>query len=100
MMTTRTIIVIVKTVLTIPWKCSAGLGPVAIGRKLSRTLMKPAVKVVTDRNASGVIVVQAYRARPRLMRMVVPIASATAASNWLAMPNIGQIVLMLPVEMK
>ena len=35
-----------------------------------------------------------------LMMTVVPTASATVASSWLAMPNIGQIVLMLPVQMK
>jgi hypothetical protein len=35
-----------------------------------------------------------------LIRIVVPTASATAASSWLAMPNIGQMVLMLPVQMK
>ena len=35
-----------------------------------------------------------------LMMIVVPTASATTASSWLAMPNIGQIVSMLPVQMK
>ena len=34
------------------------------------------------------------------MMIVVPTASATDASSWLAIPNIGQIVLMLPVQMK
>ena len=31
---------------------------------------------------------------------VIATASATQASSWFAMPNIGQIVLMLPVQMK
>ena len=31
-----------------------------------------------------------------LIRMLVHTASATEASNWLATPNIGQIVLILP----
>ena len=43
---------------------------------------------------------QQYFARPRLMMRVVPTASATAASSWLAIPNIGQMVLMFPVQMK
>jgi hypothetical protein len=30
----------------------------------------------------------------------VQTVSATAASSWFAIPNIGQIVLMLPVQMK
>ena len=39
--------------------------------------------------------------RPALLiRIVVPTASATLASSWLATPNIGQIVSMLPVQMK
>ena len=32
-----------------------------------------------------------------LMRIVVPIASATAARSWFAIPNIGQIVLMFGI---
>ena len=76
------------------------MGPTAIGQKLSRTLSHPAVSVVIVTNASGTSVTHAYRARPMLMMIVVPTASATAASSWLAMPNIGQMVLMLPVQMK
>ena len=33
-----------------------------------------------------------------LMSIVVPTASATEASSWLATPNSGQMVAMLPVE--
>jgi hypothetical protein len=45
-------------------------------------------------------VTQAYFVRPMLMSTVVATASATAPSNWLAMPKSGQMVLMLPVQMK
>ena len=34
------------------------------------------------------------------MITVVPTASATDARSWFAIPNIGQIVEMLPVQMK
>ena len=40
-----------------------------------------AVSVVTLRKQSGANVTHAYFARPMLMRMVVPTASATAASS-------------------
>jgi hypothetical protein len=36
------------------------------------------------------------RAFPILMMIVVPTQSATAASNWFAMPNSGQSELMPP----
>ena len=42
-------------------------------------------------------VTQVYCALPMLIRIVVPTASATQPSNWLATPNIGQIVLICPV---
>ena len=59
-----------------------------------------AVSVVTLRKQSGAKVTHAYFERPVLMRIVVPTASATDPRSWLAMPNIGQMVLMLPVQMK
>ena len=34
------------------------------------------------------------------MMTVVPTASATDASSWFAIPNIGQMVEMLPAQMK
>ena len=63
---------------------------------MSRTLNAPALSVVVATNAIGTSVTQAYFAFPMLMMIVLPTARATAASNWLAIPNIGQIVLMLP----
>src|SRR5918994_1646635 len=72
----------------------------AIGQKLSRMLSTPAVSVVTETKHNGANVTHAYRTFPMLMMMVVPTASATEASSWFAIPNIGQIVLMLPVQMK
>src|SRR5215212_10110334 len=46
------------------------------------------------------MVVQAYCTRPELRITAVPTQSATAASNWLAIPNIGQICEIEPVRMK
>ena len=54
----------------------------------------------TATNTSGVIVTHAYLARPAFMITVVPTHSAMAASNWFAIPNIGQIVSILPVKIK
>src|SRR5258706_16035825 len=68
--------------------------------KLSVMLSYPAVSVVVETNDSGSRVTHANRARPRLTISVVPTQSAMPASNWFAIPNIGQIVLMLPVKMK
>src|SRR6266850_8494557 len=100
MITTQTIMITMQMEFTYPWLTKDGFDPVAMGQKLSRTLMNPATSVLIATNESGISVIQAYRARPALMITVVPTASATAASNWLAMPNIGQMVLMLPVQMK
>src|SRR5258706_14293134 len=46
------------------------------------------------------MVVQAYFRRPALRITAVPTQRATAASSWLAMPNIGQIWEIEPVRMK
>ena len=46
------------------------------------------------------MVTQAYFARPMLINSVVPTASATDAISWLETPKSGQIVEMLPVQMK
>src|SRR5688572_25976377 len=100
MTTTDTIMMTVNVVLRYPWKWRAAFGPMAIGQKLSRMLRTPAVSVVVATKVSGRNVTQAYLALPRLMMIVVPTASATDASSWFAMPNIGQIVLMLPAQMK
>src|SRR5262245_33870918 len=62
--------------------------------------MYPAVSVLVARKHSGTNVTHAYLARPILMRIVVATASPTEPSNWFATPNSGQIVLMLPVQMK
>src|SRR5215471_4308873 len=83
----------VQLVFTYPCTYSAGSLPTAIGQKLSRTLIHPAVSVDTDTKHIGTNVTQAYFARPALMMIVVPTASATEASSWLATPNIGQMVL-------
>src|SRR5205085_12265625 len=69
-------------------------------RKLSKIDRHPAYSVVDATNASGNMVVQAYFARPALRMTAVPTQSATAASSWLAMPNIGQICEIEPVRMK
>ena len=64
-----------------------------------RILKYPAESVVTATKHIGTNVTHAYLTRPMLIR-VVPIASAADAMSWLAMPNIGQIVLISPVQMK
>src|SRR5207244_12372673 len=69
-------------------------------RKLSKIDRQPAYSVVEATNASGNIVVQAYFTRPALRITAVPTQSATAASNWFAIPNIGQICEIEPVRMK
>ena len=52
-------------------------------------------------NYLGSSVVNAYRRFfPSRRMIVVATHSAAAASNWFATPNIGQIVAMLPVQMK
>ena len=40
------------------------------------------------------------RTLPAFSSAAVATARATAASSWFAVPNIGQIVEMLPVQMK
>ena len=56
--------------------------------------------MLVPRKLIGSAVTHAYLARPELRISVVPTHSAIEPSNWFAMPNIGQIVLMLPVQMK
>ena len=43
---------------------------------------------------------KAYFAFPILIRKVVEIANAIVASNWFPVPNSGQIVEMLPVQIR
>ena len=76
MMTTQAIMMTVQIESTYPWTRTAGFAPTAIGQKLSRTLMNPAVKVVVETKQSGTKVIHAYFARPMLMMIVVPTASA------------------------
>ena len=57
----------------------------------------PAVIVVTPTKHMGNAVSHAYFALPMLIRNVVVTASAMVASNWLPVPNSGQIVEMFPV---
>ena len=71
-----------------------------IGKKLSVIFKKPAEKVVTETNANGTIATQTYFCFPALMIAVAATHNATLASSWFATPNIGQILLMLPVWMK
>src|SRR2546430_9931109 len=56
----------------------------------------PAVIVTITSQASGVSVTQAKRARPILMRIVVPTHNATAASSWFEIPNRGQREVIPP----
>jgi hypothetical protein len=56
------------------------------------------VSVVAITKAIGTIVTQAYLALPSLMMNVVPTQRAKLRS--VCRPNIGQIVLMLPVRTK
>ena len=101
MTTTQIIITTVTAEFRYPWKCFAGFGP-----------DRHRVEVVADaQRAGGQRRDRHERQRqrasptrsapgPALMITVVPTASATAASSWFAMPNIGQIVEMLPAQMK
>jgi hypothetical protein len=68
---------------------------------MRRTLSTPPASVVMLRKHNGKNVTSAYcRFGASRSTMVVPTQSAVQASNWLATPNIGQIVEMLPVRMK
>ena len=55
-----------------------------------------AVKVTVTSHASGTPVIQTYRMRCILIRIVVATHSAIAANNWLAIPNSGQSELIPP----
>jgi hypothetical protein len=68
-----------------------------MGIKIFIIFIKQATSVVTATKTSGAIVTHAYFAFPRLLITDVPTVSAIAANNWLAVPNIGQIVETLPV---
>jgi hypothetical protein len=57
----------------------------------------PAVTVVIPTKSIGRMVTQAYFTLPLFIMKEVPTASASVASSWLAVPNIGQIVATLPV---
>src|SRR5512140_3883748 len=98
MMSAQIMIMIVMTVLTYPCMLVAGFS--VSGRKLSVILSKPALSVVTLTKSIGTSVTQMYFVFPALIMALVATASATAARSWFAVPNIGQMVLMLPVQMK
>src|SRR5262249_31315650 len=100
MMKTRNIIVAVQSVSTHPWVTRAGSGLDVSGQKLSRMLKNPPNSVLELRKSIGTNVTQAYFTLPMFKIRLVPTHRATAASSWLAIPNIGQIVDMLPVHKK
>src|SRR6478672_7955247 len=60
----------------------------------------PATRVVVATKLSGRIVTQLYFALPELIMIVVATHNATAANNWFAIPNMGQIVEIDPDQMK
>src|SRR5207245_4830823 len=55
------------------------------------------LNVMTPTKTMGTAVTQRYCALSILIRTVVPTHRASMPSNWLAAPNIGQIVDTLPV---
>src|SRR5262249_32241875 len=57
-----------------------------------------AVRVVAMTQSIGSTVTQAYFARPLRTSQVVTSVRAITASNWLAIPNMGQMVLIDPVQ--
>src|SRR5208283_2034921 len=67
------------------------------GQKMFWIERTPAVTVVTPTKHIGAAVIHAYLALPMLMRNVVATASAMVASNWLPVPNKGQMVEIVPV---
>jgi len=69
-----------------------------IGQKVSVIFRTPAVSVVVATKAIGMKVTHAYRNYPEFLIALVPTARATTASSWLAVPNMGQIVVMSPVQ--
>src|SRR5919106_5128822 len=92
--TAATMMIAVRLVLMIP--CVEVSGFCASGQKISVIDLKPATRVVVLTKESGKRVTHAYFAFPMFMRMVVATHKATAASSWLATPNIGQIVEIEP----
>jgi len=56
-----------------------------------------AVTVVMPTKIMGTIVTHAYLALPLLIIYDVPMARATVARSWFAVPNIGQMVETDPV---
>ena len=61
----------------------------------------PAVSVVVPTKRRGSTVMSAYLCLFDSRRMmVVPTQSAVHARSWFAMPNMGQMVWMLPARMK
>ncbi len=53
-----------------------------------------------ETNARGSIATHTYFCFPELMIAVAATHNATLASSWFATPNIGHMLLMLPVWMK
>src|SRR5437764_6939178 len=71
-----------------------------IAGKRQPTNCTPAVIVVVMTHAIGASVTQAYLAFPLLIKSVVTRHRAITASSWLAMPNMGQIVSIDPVQIR
>src|ERR1051325_2366460 len=94
----QAIITAVRTRSTSP--CAAVDPTETIGRKLSVMLSQPATSVVVVTKSIGTSVTQTYRTFPALIMALEATARATPARSWLAIPNIGQTVLMLPVCIK
>src|SRR5439155_25935343 len=64
------------------------------------SMLTAAVLVVAITTHIGISVTQRYRPRPSLTRYADTIASASAASIWLAMPNMAQMAAKLLALMK
>ena len=79
MMTAQSMMIAVSAEFKYPWNIVAG--SCVIGRKLSVIFRNPALSVVTETNASGTSVTQAYLCFPEFMIAVVATHSATLASN-------------------
>src|SRR3989338_2091651 len=65
-----------------------------------RTEAQAAVRVVTNMKIMGISVTQIYLIFLDLMMRVVPTPRAMAARLWLATPNMGQMVEILPEKMR
>ena len=77
--TTLPMMTAVRIRLMNPWNCVFAMK--IIGKNIFTIFIHPATRVVIVINERGSIVIQAYRALPRLMMYDVPTVSAIAASN-------------------